>query len=154
MSKSDFLSRLKGRIEERNDAEAINHLAWGYQLGRYELTPNGLNAVDLYIRSGKLGCAHSYFTLGDAYENGKLGLAVDMEKAVYYYKLGAVAGEHRARYSLGRLEGNAGNGKTAVKHFMISACIGDDDSLNAMRISHASGDATKDDVLTPKQRMQ
>ncbi|KAL7538594.1 hypothetical protein ACHAXR_008675, partial [Thalassiosira sp. AJA248-18] len=143
----DLPERLTARVEQHNDAEAMNSLAHAYANGKYGLPQNHRKAIELYVRSGELRCADSYFRLGSAYYKGEVGVVKDIEKALHYYKLGAVAGEHRARHDLGMHEGNTGNGKRAVKHFMISACVGDDDSLKAMHIAHSLGDATKDELL-------
>ena len=51
----------------------------------------------------------------------------------------------RARHNLGALEWNAGNVKRAMKHWMISAGGGDDDSLHEIRDCFMHGHGTKDD---------
>ena len=54
-------------------------------------------------------------------------------------------GHVNASYDLGALEEEAGNMDRAVKHWMISASAGDDDSLKEIRQCSVNGHATKDD---------
>ena len=68
----------------------------------------------------------------------------DAKKAKYYWELAAMGGDIIARHNLGRLEKLAGNMKRAMKHWMISAGAGDDDSLTAIRECYLGGHATKD----------
>ena len=69
----------------------------------------------------------------------------DLKKANYYAELAAIGGDVNARHNLGCSEGNLGNFDRAVKHWMISAGAGHDESLNTIRECFMSGHATKDD---------
>ena len=69
----------------------------------------------------------------------------DMKKAKHYYGLAAMGGVVKARYNLASLEEGAGNLDRAVKHLMISAGVGHDKSLKAIRGYFLHGQATKDD---------
>ena len=69
----------------------------------------------------------------------------DLKKATYYSELAAMGGEVMARHNLGTDEAYAGNMNRAMKHFMIAAGAGYDDSLKAIRECFMSGIATKDD---------
>ena len=68
-----------------------------------------------------------------------------MGKAKYYYGLAAMGGDICARHNLGISEMNAGNITRAMKHYMISAGAGDDNSLKEIRVAFLKGHATKDD---------
>ena len=50
-----------------------------------------------------------------------------------------------SRHNLGIFEANAGNPDRAVKHFMMSAGAGYDESLKEIRQCFMRGEATKDD---------
>ena len=65
-------------------------------------------ALELWIRSGELGHAASYFNIAISYRNGD-GVERDTSKAKYYYELAAMGGHVRARHNLGIVEGSAGN---------------------------------------------
>jgi len=67
------------------------------------------------------------------------------KKAKYFYELAAIRGNVTARFNLGNLEKRSGNMNRAVKHWMISAAAGDDDSLKAIQQGYLDGRVTKDD---------
>jgi TPR repeat protein len=73
------------------------------------------------------------------------GVERNEKKAKYYYELAAIRGNVPARYNLGISEEDAGNVNRAMKHWMISAAAGDDDSLKAIQQGYLAGHATKDD---------
>ena len=54
-------------------------------------------------------------------------------------------GSELARYNLGIAEENAGNLDRAMRHFMISAKCGHDDSLQAVKEGFMMGRVTKTD---------
>ena len=68
-----------------------------------------------------------------------------MKKARYYHELAAMEGDPFSRHSLGSLEAKAGNVNRAVKHWMIAAGGGFDESLKAIRSCYMEGLVTKDD---------
>ena len=94
---------------------------------------------------GRARHAAAYNNLGCLYEIGK-GEERDVKKAKCYYELAAMGGSSEARHALGRCEAtHERNMKRAVKHYMISAGAGCDNSLKAIRESFMEGDATKED---------
>ena len=129
---------------ELGDGEAMVALAAAYEDGDAGLPQDFERERELLLRAGELGRPNAYYKLGLIYEFGQ-GAAIDLDKATHYYKLAAVAGDHRARYNLGAHEWNAGNGKEAVKHLMISAGMGDDQSMEVMRLAYQKGHATNDE---------
>ena len=68
-----------------------------------------------------------------------------MKKSMYYSALAAMGGDVPARHNLGCFEACAGNMDRAVKHYMIAAGAGCDDSLKGIRQLYLEGHATKDD---------
>jgi len=69
----------------------------------------------------------------------------DMAKAFQHYEAAAICGEVDARYNLGSAENDAGNYDLALEHWMISAKLGEHDSLNAVKSFFMKGHATKAD---------
>ena len=138
-SDEEMIKRMKERAEG-GDAEAINMLGCYYRVGRYGFPQDH----DKAIGAGELGCVMSYGNVADAYYNGR-GVERDMKKAIHYYELAAMGGDIAARYNLGAFEANAGNFEKAIKHFMISAGAGYDDSLKEIQKCFRNGYATKDD---------
>ncbi|KAL7526243.1 hypothetical protein ACHAWF_001693, partial [Thalassiosira exigua] len=84
-----------------------------------------------------------YHNVAQSYLYGE-GVERDMRKARYYWELAAEGGNVDSRYNLGVDEEKAGNYERAIRHFMISAGAGDDDSLVAIRNSYAQKLVTKD----------
>ena len=129
---------------EGNDAAAIHQLGCLCREGGMGLPQDRRKAFKLHLRAGELGYASAYNKIGYAYYNG-LGVERDTKKAQYYFELAAMAGNVVARHCLGAVEGNAGNITRAMKHFMIAAGAGDDDSLTKIREFFLRGHASKDD---------
>ena len=101
-------------------------------------------ALELWHRAAKLGHTVSYFSIGNAYYFGR-GVERDEKKANHYWELAAMGGDIVARHNLGVLEGHAGNMSRALKHHMIAAGVGDNDSLKLIKQKFMNGDATKDE---------
>ncbi|KAL7523143.1 hypothetical protein ACHAXR_000040, partial [Thalassiosira sp. AJA248-18] len=100
--------------------------------------------LELYHQASKLGCTKSHYSIGHVFYNGEW-VEKDMKRARYHWECAAMEGHVLARHNLGIFEENAGNMSRAMKHFMISAGFGDDDSLKKIRDGFSDGHATKDD---------
>ena len=94
-----------------------------------------------YLRAGN---ATAHGSIGNAYFNGD-GVKEDAKKAKHHWELAAIGGKVIARYFLGIAESDAGNVGRAIKHPMIAAGAGCDESLQAIRQCFMKGHATKDD---------
>ena len=86
----------------------------------------------------------AYNNVGNSYRMVD-GVEIDTKKAKYYYGLAAMGGNVDARYNLGRSEENEGKMNRALKHFMIAARAGDDESLTKIQLYCKHGYATEDD---------
>ena len=143
-SDREATERLKKRASEANDADAIFIRGYEYYNGERGFTQNYNKANKLFLRAGKLGCAEGYSKIGYAYRNGQ-GVERDENKAKYYYELAAMGGCVNARQNLGLWEDEAGNVDRAMKHLMISAGAGWDNSVKKIQQFFLEGHATKDD---------
>ena len=139
----EYVERLKKRVDAA-DADAIFQLGSCYKLGMRGLPQDYGKANKFWLGAGELGHALAHNNLANAYEN-KEGVERDTKKAEYYYELAAMGGDVEARRNLGVKECNAGSMNRAMKHWMISAGAGDDESLNVIRECFLNGHATKDD---------
>ena len=139
----EALGRLKKRVGA-GDAKAIRNLGCLYDSGAMGVPQDYEKAVELWMQAGELGCDESYFNIAVSYDKGE-GVERDEKKERYYLELAAMKGHMLARYNLGCMEMEAGNINRAVKHWMISAGAGDDNSLEAIRQFFLHGGATKDD---------
>jgi len=79
-------------------------------------------------KAGELGCAQACANVALFYRQG-IGVAIDEEKGMHYFRLAAKGGNVYARYNLGCLEGQAGNTDRAFKHYIIAARAGHEKSL-------------------------
>ena len=129
---------------ENGNAEAFGFLAGLYAQGKYGLPQDRRKANELWLKAGELGCAGAYRSLGDSYEEGD-GVEVDMEKSKHYYELSAMGGDINARYNVGLLENEAGNTQRALRHFILAARAGHDDSLDVVKQGFTKGLVTKDE---------
>ena len=115
-----------------------------YADGSYGLQQDHAKALELWHQAADLGNAKSYYSIGGAYHVGR-GVERDEKKAVHYMELAAMRGHLVARHNHGVFEWRAGNSDRALKHFMIAAGCGDNDSLENIKQMFKDGDAMKDD---------
>ena len=137
------MERMKKRAVA-DDAVATYNLGCCYHDGEISLPQDYDKAMELWLRAAELGCAIAYGSIADSYREGQ-GVERDTKKAKYYNELAAMGGEVSARHNLGCMEKDAGNMSRAVKHWMISAGAGYDDSLKMIRVCFMKGKATKDE---------
>ena len=139
----EFNERLQKRVEV-DDAVAIFNLGNYYRRGDNGFPQDDDKAFELFVRAGELGCAKAYCLIGHAYYNGR-GVEIDKKKANQYYKLAAIGGNINARHNLGLDEQRAGNMNRALKHYMIAAGGGLNNSLKVIQEFYTNGHATKED---------
>ncbi|EJK76507.1 hypothetical protein THAOC_01728 [Thalassiosira oceanica] len=89
-------------------------------------------AVELWTEAAELGSIKALFDLGNAYFNG-VGVQEDKGKAYELYKKAAMKGHVECRHNLGNHEARKGNYDRAVRHWMISAKMGDKDSVENIK---------------------
>ena len=138
---------------EIGDAAAIFNLGCWYSDGMRGLLQDRAKALELWHRAGELGNASSYYNIASAYLGGN-GVERDEKKAKYYTELAAMGGHVIARHNLGNFEGRAGNMDRAVKHYVIAAGCGYNDSLENIKQMFMNGHASKDDYAKALQVYQ
>jgi len=99
-------------------------------------------AVELYERAAELGVKGAHYSLGVLYVDG-VDVENDIAKAFRHFEAAAMGGHVRARYNLGCREYNTGNYDLALQHWMISAKLGHEDSLDEVNAFLIDGDATR-----------
>jgi len=130
-----------------------------YADGRGGLRQDNVKANELWLKAGELGgsigCAGAaYYNLGNAYLNGR-GVERDLNRAKYYWELSAMNGNLNARHNLGVNEWNAGSYRRAMKHFMIAAKAGSENSLvNVTQVFMNEGIITKDEYANTLRTYQ
>eukprot|EP00984_Skeletonema_dohrnii_P031731 scaffold24629_cov71-Skeletonema_dohrnii-CCMP3373.AAC.2 len=73
------------------------------------------------------------------------GVEKDTNKAVYHWEQAAIRGHPISRYNLAVLDTFNGRLKRATKHWIISACIGHDSSLERLKFGYMRGYVEKGD---------
>ena len=141
------------RLERRvklNDTMAIFMMGRNYFHGEQGLQQDNQKGLELLHRAAELGSITAHYDLGCVYYYGMNRVDVDKKKANYYWEIAAMSGHIGARYNLGVLEGDIGNLHRAMKHYMLSASAGDDDSLKMVQTGYRHGFVTKDDGIVSK----
>jgi TPR repeat protein len=96
-------------------------------------------------KAAELGDSVAHRQLGVMY-GYSLGVEEDEEKEVYHLEMAAIGGDHLARHMLGCYEERSGNTERAVKHFIIGANLGDDESMRDIWKHYFHGNITKEDL--------
>ena len=148
----ESIIQIKKRVEI-GDAEAIYGLGCWYYDGMYGMPQDHNKALELWHRAAELGYAPSYHNIANAYSRGN-GVERNEKKANHYWELAAMGGVVEARHNLGNAEGRKGNMDRALKHYMIAAGSGDNNSLDMIKQMFLKGFATKDDYAKALQTYQ
>ena len=135
--------KIQKRVE-MGDANAIHSFGCFYFNEERGFPQDRTKAFELWHRAGELGCASANNIIGSSYYRGE-DVERNIEKAKHYWELGAIGGHAMARHNLGILEGRLGNMNMALRHYMISAGRGYDNSLKKIKEFYTNGHAIKDD---------
>jgi len=122
----DELGKQRMKRIEANDPAAMSQK--GIELdkkGDYK------SALTYFMKAAGLGDAEAHYWLSHLYSDG-LGVEKDSRKKIHHLEEAAVGGHPEARYNLGCIENKNGNIERAVKHWIIAANQGDDDSIKAL----------------------
>ncbi|EJK60907.1 hypothetical protein THAOC_18674 [Thalassiosira oceanica] len=128
---------------KKKDPEAINFLGQRYYHGGFGLQKDMQRAVKVWEEAAELGSIGALYSLGNAYFHGD-GVQQDEAKAVQFWMKSAMQGHVISRHNLGSDEGQKGNYDRAVRHFLISAKMGYEDSLENIKDAFMAGLATKE----------
>ena len=134
----DCIEQLMKRIEA-NDPVAICHMGTIRRgEGDYK------TALDYWSRSAALGNVEAHYQLSNLYHEGK-GVEKDEKRELHHLKEAAIGGHPEARDNLAILEGRNGQHNRAVKHFIIAANLGFDQSLQNLKFLYKHGRLSKED---------
>ncbi|EJK72364.1 hypothetical protein THAOC_06112 [Thalassiosira oceanica] len=135
------LAMIQKRVGKR-DAAAINHLAGQHCFGYLGLTKDVPRAIELWTEAAELGSLEAHYNLGIAYYYGG-DVEEDKPRGIRHWQDAALKGHVRSKHNLGFAEYNNGNYMLAVQHWMISAKMGCEESLNNIKEMFMEGHATK-----------
>ena len=136
-----------------NDARAFHSLGDIYWAGNKGLPKNSKKAFELFKQAAKLGSTDGHSSLATAYLSGD-NANQHAGKAIQQFELAAVGGHETARHKLGLLEKCRGNMCRAMKHFMIAARSGYDESLKKVGEGYKAGHVTKEDYASTLREYQ
>ena len=123
-----------------NDPVAMrNYGIEQYEKGDYR------SAFEYHVKAAELGDADAKYELARLYEFG-IGVEKDEGKAIHFLEEAAIGGHSSARRTLGSIEWDNGNNERAVKHCIIAANLGDDDSIQLLMENFKRGFVSKDDL--------
>ena len=139
---ADQLAMIQARAEKK-DPEAIYFLGLKYFFGEVGLQKDMRRAVKLWTEAAELGSVEALHGLGTAYQRGE-GVEQDEAKGSEFFQKAAMQGHVESRHSLGCDEGRKGNYDRAVKHFVVSAKMGLQISVEQIKQLFMDGIATKE----------
>eukprot|EP00984_Skeletonema_dohrnii_P025343 scaffold14465_cov77-Skeletonema_dohrnii-CCMP3373.AAC.5 len=102
------------------------------------------SALEYLTKAARLGDIEALNCLSAMYLKGK-GVEKDEKMAVYHLEEAAIAGHPTARFNLGSIEWNNGRKERAMKHYIIAAKLGDDDSVGKLKKGYLEGVLSKED---------
>lgn len=124
-------------------AEA-NDLLTICQMGkRYARKGDYSSALEYFTRAARSGYTDARFELAAIFLKGQ-GVEKDRNKALNHWEEAAIGGHPQARHNLGIHEKQNDNIERAVKHFIIAANLGWDDSLKLLRACYADREWGRD----------
>ncbi|EJK60270.1 hypothetical protein THAOC_19408 [Thalassiosira oceanica] len=101
--------------------------------------PKANNVLADICYRGNYGLQDKYFAIVRIGE----GVEKDVARGIRHWQQAAIHGHPESRFMLGCHEHDEGNHELAVQHLMISAKMGDSDSLNEIKDMFMKGQATK-----------
>ena len=138
-SKAESDKRLKKRVKA-NDPAALRHMGTKcHDEGDYEGT------FEYFTKAAELGDIEAHYKLGVRYWQGE-GVEKNEEKAVYHFEIAAIGGHPGARHGLACIEERNGNIERSVKHFIIGANLGVEESMKKLWKHYSDGNITKEDL--------
>ena len=104
-------------------------------------------AFEYFTKAAKLGNAEAHKHLANMY-NGGYSIEKDTRKRIYHLEEAAIGGHPACRHNLGAYEWNSGNKERAVKHYIIAATHGQDESIKVLMDEFRKGHVSKDDLAS------
>ena len=122
------LAMIQKRVS-KGDAEAMTFLGDMYYIGRHGLAKDVPRAIESWTEAAELGSVQAHHSIGHIYYFGN-GVEKDKPRGSHHWQQAAMNGHADSRHFLGFVECENGNHLLAVQHWMISAKMGYEKSLN------------------------
>ncbi|EJK71587.1 hypothetical protein THAOC_06952 [Thalassiosira oceanica] len=111
--------------------------------GNLGLTRNVPRAIELWTEAAQLGSLDARYQLGVAHYYDVKDVDENKPRGIRHWQQAAMEGHAESRHMLGYAEFKDGNCELAVRHWMISAKMGCETSLNGIKDIFMGGRATK-----------
>ena len=102
-------------------------------------------AFEYCKKAADLGVAEAHFHLAYMY-NEDDGVEKNKGKAIYHHEEAAIGGHAMARFNLGACDWNNGDKERAVKHWIIAATQGQDESMKELMTVFKHGQLSKENL--------
>ena len=130
--------QLMKRVEANDPVAMCGMGMQRYLEGDYE------TAFEYWTRAASLGNVKAHYQLSCLYDYGQF-VEKDEKKMCHHLTEAAIGGHPEARHILGCVEGRNGREDRAVKHIIISAKLGYDQSLKRVKDLYKDGSVSKED---------
>ena len=114
-----------------------------YFYGSLGLAKDVPRAIELWTEAAELGSIDAHESLGAVYYDGEEGVEEDKPRGIHHMQQAAMKGHTISRHCLGADEFEGGSYNLALQHWMISAKMGFEESLNAIKEMFLNGQATR-----------
>ena len=133
---------------QANDPSALSRIgAARYREEKY------MESFEYFSKAAELGDAFAHNQLAFMYHKGR-GVEKDEKKEVYHAEEAAIKGHPGARYHLGINEGRRGRVDRSVKHMIIAANLGHEQSLQALKVAYKDEFVSKEDFTAALRAYQ
>ena len=140
-NEASHLAQIQKRVD-KGDAEAINFLGEQHYYGELGLAKDVPRAIEFWTEAAELGSLDAHCQLGMVCYTGD-GVEEDKPRGIRQWQQAAMKGHVQSRDYLGIVEYDSWNHQLAVQHWMISAKMGYEKSLNDIKEMFKEGHATK-----------
>ena len=135
----ECIKRVMKRVKA-NDPAALS------QMGTARLGEGDWDTAFEYLtKAAELGDANAHYQLSVMYRKGE-GVEEEVEKSVYHLEKAAIGGHPYARQNLGVTEEMNGDAERALKHYIIAANLGFENSMKTLWNHYSLGNITKENL--------
>ena len=135
------VNRNMKRIEANDPVAIFQEGATQQQKGYYR------SAFDYFTKAAELGNTEAHFHLAVMYHNGE-GVEQNKGKEIFHLEEATIGGQPMARHNLAFNEWEKGNFERAVKHWIIAATLGFDESMKELMRAFKRGECSKDELAS------
>jgi len=100
-------------------------------------------AAAYFTKAAGSGDISAHFDLSGMYREGE-GVEKDEKKHLHHLEQAAIGGHPNARHNLAIFEWKSGRAERTVKHFIIAANMGNDESLESLKKCYGMGLVSKE----------